>query len=493
MNFKIKKYLTFNRILLLIAMLIAVFFRFYNTPNRYGFDIDPTRDGLIVDYAAKTLQFPLIGPPSGIGPFTFGPWYYYQLIVFKIIFPFLNFAPWIYIGILSTIAVFIMYKIGVLLQGKKLGLLLMVLFALTPAETGQIRALSNPTLIPLYGVLAIWIFIKFVKEKPPLWMSFLWGLVLGIGINNHYQMLGLLPLPIIIFFYKKEKRWTGILSFIAGLFISFLPLFIYNFIHGWSTVKGLIFYATQGTKGVYIPNRWLSYVTDFWPVFLAYVLGIPAKAGLYVGLVIGLVIGYLTLRRKISIPSIFLVITFSINFLVLRFFPGQREYYYLLYLHPLILILFGLVILWLFNFKLGKCLGGLIVLLVLYGMLVQSVDRLGSASDQLQFKNEAKIIAGNFPGKKFVFYECKNSQKNRVRGVVFFLNMHNLLSEKGVKIAYPAEGCRFPLNKNAEPKYLNNLKAVDISYAQNGLLLKYGWSMVTPKTVYEQLFKLNDK
>jgi len=492
MSFNIKKYLTLNSILLLIVMLVAVFFRFYNTPNRYGFDIDPTRDGLVVDYAAKTLQFPLIGPPSGIGPFTFGPWYYYQLILFRIIFP-LNFAPWIYIGILSTIAVFVMYKIGVLLEGKKLGLILALFMAVTPAETGQIRALSNPTLIPLYGVLTIWIFIKFVKEKPPLWMAFLWGLILGIGINNHYQMLGLLPLPVILFIYKKNKRWTGALALIAGIFVAFLPLLAFNFIHGWSTVKGLIFYATQGTKGVYIPNRWLSYITDFWPVFLAYVLGIPAKAGLYVGLIMGLVIAYLLLKRKISIASIFLIITFLINVLVLRFFPGQREYYYLLYLHPLILILFGLVIIWLFNFRLGKYLGGLIVLIVLCGMLVQSVARLGSASDQLQFKNEAKIIAADFPGKKLVLYECTKSQKNRDRGVVFFLNIHNLISENGIKIAYPSEGCRFPLDKNAEPKYLNNLKAVDISYAQDGLLLKYGWSMVTPKTVYAQLFKPNNK
>jgi hypothetical protein len=67
--------------------------------------------------------------------------------------------------------------------------------------------------------------------------------------------------------------------------------------------------------------------------------------------------------------------------------------------------------------------------------------------------------------------------------------MHNLIDDSGIKIAYPAEGCRFPLNGNLQPKYLNQIKAVDISYAQDGLLLKYGWSMVTPKTVFTQLFQ----
>ncbi len=486
MNLKIKKYISLHIALLFIIILVAVFFRFYNTPNRYGFDYDPTRDALIVDYAAKTLQFPLIGPPSGIGPFTFGPWYYYQLILFKIVFP-VDYAPWIYIGIASTISVFIMYRIGMLLEGKTLGLLLAALTALSPAETGQIRALSNPTLIPLHATLAIWIFIKFVKEKPSLWMAFLWGLILGIGINNHYQMLGLLPLPIIIFIYKKDRRWIRILTFVAGISIAFVPLFVFNFLHGWSTVKGLIFYISQGASNIYIPNRWLYYVRDFWPIFLSYVLGLSSKLGIFIGLYMGFVISYLLLKRKLSIAYIFLIITFTINFLAFRSFPGQREYYYLLYLHPFIFILFSLVILHMFSFKLGKYLGFIILMTVLIGMTLQSVERLKTREDQMQFKNEAQAIINNYSNKKFVIYECVNSQKNRVRGVVFFLNINNKLSEDGIKIAYPNEKCPLPVSDKLSARHLHDVNAIDISYASDELLLKYGWKMVTPKTVFTQL------
>lgn len=486
MNFKIKKYLSIHTILLLAVMLVAVFFRFYNTPNRYGFDYDPTRDVLIVNYAASVLQFPLSGPPSGIGPFTFGPWYYYQLIFFKIIFP-AAYSPWIYIGIISTISVFITHKIGLLLGGKKMGLLLAALAALSPAETGQIRALSNPTLIPLYTSLAIWMFIKFVKDNPPLWMSFLWGLILGVGINNHYQMLGLLPLPIILFIYKKDKRWIGISSFIAGMFIAFLPLLVFNFTHGWNTVKGVLFYVMQGAGGTHIPNRWLSYVGDFWPIFLSYVLGISSQWGLLTGLFMALLIAYLLIKKKMSITYVFLVVVFGINFLVLRFFPGQREYYYLLYLHPFIFILFGLSISYMFKFKLLKYFGFLMLLAVLIGMVSESIVRLAPATDQLQFKNEAKKIMSNSPNRKFVLYECQSSQGNRVRGVTFFLYNSGRISEDGVKIAYSNNKCPFPTDSNLSLEHLQGIEAIDISSISDQLLLKYGWKMVTPKSIFNQL------
>jgi 4-amino-4-deoxy-L-arabinose transferase-like glycosyltransferase len=484
MRIKLKKYLTVNTLLFLLILAIAAFFRFYNTPDRYGFDYDPTRDVLVTDYGARTLQFPLIGPPSGIGPFTFGPWYYYQLILFKIIFP-VTYSPWIYIGILSTVSVFIMYKIGVLLDGKKMGLILGALAALSPAETGQIRALSNPTLVPVYAALTIWIFIKSIRGKPSLWLTFLWGLVLGIGINHHFQMLGLLLLPVIYFICKKERRWERTFSFIFGIIISFVPLLIFNFLHGGSTINGLYFYITQGSGGVYIPNRWLSYVGSYWPAFLAYVLGLPSKIGLLAGLCIGFVILYLLLKKRLSIIYVSLLFTFAINLFALRYFPGKLEYYYLLFLHPFILIFFGLIILRLLNRRFGKYLGILVMVLVLVEMTGQSIDRLASATDQKLFKMETQSIIKNYPNNKFVFYECSDSQKNRVRGIVFFMEINNKLSQDGVKIALPNRKCLLPVSARS----LSDINASDVSSASEKSLSGLGWKMVTPRTVFKQLFQ----
>ncbi len=486
MSLNIKKYISVHVLLFIAILVVAVFFRFYNTPSRYGFDYDPTRDALIIDYSAKTLQLPLIGPPSGIGPFAFGPWYYYQLILFKIVFP-LDYAPWIYIGIASTLSVFVMYRIGLLLGGKTLGLLLAAFSALSPAETGQIRALSNPTLIPLHAALVIWLFVKFIKGSPPLWMAFLWGLILGVGLNNHYQMLGLLPFPIILFIYKKDRRWMRIVTFIAGMSISFIPLLFFNLLHGWSTLRGRIFYVTQGKNALYFPNRWLYYIFNFWPAFWSYVLGVPEKLGSILMLFSGAIILYLFVKRKLQIAYIFIVSVLGINFLLLRNFPIRLEYYYLLYLHPVIFIIFGLAILRILNFKTGRYIALLILAVIFTGMFSQSIERLATREDQAQFKKEANTIIKNFPDKKFVLYECSSSQRNRVRGVIFFLNNYKKIREDGVKIAYPSDKCPFPVNRGLVITGLQGVDAVNISHISDDLLYKFGWKMVTPKSIFTQL------
>src|SRR3989344_6032625 len=160
-----------NIFLFFAVILVAVFFRFYLTPERYGLDFDPTRDALISIYGATHLKFPLIGPMSGIAPFTFGPWYYYQIIFSKIILPF-DYAPWIYIGITSVISVIAMYFIGKEIKGERFGLLLAFIMALSPAELGPITRPSNPKLASTLAILSFLIFIKASKKEIPGWLYF---------------------------------------------------------------------------------------------------------------------------------------------------------------------------------------------------------------------------------------------------------------------------------------------------------------------------------
>ncbi|MBI5619473.1 hypothetical protein HY950_00745, partial [Candidatus Gottesmanbacteria bacterium] len=65
-------------LVLLLILAVAIFFRFYNAPLRYGIGDDSSRDAFVAYQGAKDLQFPLTGPFSSLGQFTFGPWYYWQ-------------------------------------------------------------------------------------------------------------------------------------------------------------------------------------------------------------------------------------------------------------------------------------------------------------------------------------------------------------------------------------------------------------------------------
>src|ERR1035437_6652890 len=99
LNNKFIKFIWQNRtvILLFAIVLLGAILRFWGYPERYGFDIDATRDAILTQYAALHNLWPLIGPISALGSFNFGPWYYYQLILFQHIFPF-AYTPWIYIS-----------------------------------------------------------------------------------------------------------------------------------------------------------------------------------------------------------------------------------------------------------------------------------------------------------------------------------------------------------------------------------------------------------
>ncbi len=63
-------------------LLIAIFLRFNHAPYRYSLGRESIRDAFVAIESAKELQLPLIGPFSSTGPYTFGPWYWYQLIIF---------------------------------------------------------------------------------------------------------------------------------------------------------------------------------------------------------------------------------------------------------------------------------------------------------------------------------------------------------------------------------------------------------------------------
>src|SRR4051812_568802 len=94
--------------LLLAILIVGFFLRFYNTPARFTMGEDSTRDAMVAISGAQHLQFPLTGPFSSLGPFTFGPWYYYFLILFSLL-P-IAYAPWFFLGITSFLFIIVMYK-----------------------------------------------------------------------------------------------------------------------------------------------------------------------------------------------------------------------------------------------------------------------------------------------------------------------------------------------------------------------------------------------
>lgn len=483
----IKKHISIEVICLVLILCIAVFFRFYNTPNRYGFDGDPTRDALVIFEAAKEHVFPIIGVSSGIAPITFGPWYYYQLILFQIIFPF-AFSPWAYIGITSVLVSFILYKTGELLGGKRFGLLLAFLAAISPAETGQTQGLSNPNLIPFYAALVLWLFIKLLKAKScSVWLFFLWGFLLSVGMNVHYQMVGLCFLPLVYFIYRREQLFPRFGLFLLGFFIPWIPLLIFNMLYHWNTVAGLSFFFIHHHTN-YIPNSWKIYLGTFWLPFWSYVLGVNNILGLFTILFTIVAFVYVFIRKQLSQEYLLLVIAFLFNLIFFRYALAQRDYYYYLFLHGFIFIFFAFALWQLHRFAFGWVVAVVIMAPITIGMIQGDISRLATRQDQIMMRTQATELMQKFSNQDFALFICSEKQRTNAQGTDFFLNIHNRLSDaaKSTQLGFIDTDCSAKALQHKRIKGATNL--VNITGISNKQLTQEGWTKISPKTEYYHAF-----
>jgi hypothetical protein len=482
-----KRYWVYISLLLIIA--IASYLRFLNFPIKYGVDFDPSRDALVVIEGAKSLHFPLIGPKSGIGPFNFGPWYYYELIIFKLLFPF-SYSSWIFIGIMSLLFILVMYYIGKSLEGNQFGLLLALLAAFSPEQIGPTAGLSNPNLIPIHAALTILFFIYYLKMRIGRWyMLFLWGLIFGIGINHHYQMLLLFPLPILAFLYRRSKQ--AIID--AGLFLfgtatSFVPLFVYNLQNHWKTITGFIFFITTARTTTYIPNRWLFYVWDFWVHFLSMLSGQPILYTILLIVFTNVILAFSFYKKRVSIIYIFLLTTFAIDFVFLRYFVVQKELYYFLFFHPLLFIFFGFALWQIKKIKFGWIAIGLLFVLMLPSVWYQDVKRSWTNTDFVSYYQEAQLIEQTFPNKKIAIFGCKQNDLNYPQMVAFFLENDHRLADNGTPVLLLRKPC---IKDNFIVHQINfydfpSLNALSVDPAKIPLIEKIFWKPISPEKVFNE-------
>lgn len=475
-------------ILLTFILLLGVFFRFHNTPIRYSVGDDSSRDAMVVFQSAKELQLPLLGPFSSLGPFTFGPWYYYELIFFKLLTHF-SYAAWIWLGIASSIFIFIMYKIGSLLGNRQIGLLAAFFAAISPPQISSAVGLTNPNLISLHAGLVILLFIFLIKIKKNLsyWFSFLFGLVLGIGINIHYQMAGFLIFPLMLLFYKR-KKYLYFATCLVGIFISFVPILIFNLTNHWYLVRNLLYFYLHGKDLMYVPNRWLFYLRDFWPLFWSNTLGTNNLIGVLLIILSFAMCLFTLLKRKISIPLFLFLIAFLFNFLLLRYYWGERFLGYLQYLHPFIFFLTSFSLWQLFRIKVTKFFAALLFLLVVITAFPQSINELKVDPFDNLMQQQSSFILKHYPNKKISIYNCNTFYKVSSDAITIITAEENRLGNKdNIKVGLGMNNkCFYPKGEKYYPK-IPKTGAYDFSKASDSNLIKARWSLNDPKFVSDSV------
>lgn len=466
-----------KKIFLIVLILVFAFLlRFGNTPLRYGIGYDGSRDAIVAFESARQLQLPLTGSFSSVAPVTFGPWYYYYITLASFIIPSV-WAPWIAIGMASLAMVYVMYLIGSKIYNFRFGLLLALLTATSPAQISASTALQQHALIGFLSSLAVLFAILIVSKEKISNRSFvLWGSTLGIAINTHFQALGLLSLPILVFIYKRK---FSLLFFSAiGLIISFTPILTFELNNHWFNTKNIIDYVFIGQYRIWTSNRWLTFLGSFFPGFWSYSSGFPFIIS-FLCMIMGAVILLVKAVKKKLPPSLYIVsISFVILLILLRYYRGEKFFGYLQFFHPYIFIFTTIVFYQIIRIFRNLLIYSFIVFLFSFSFLPISRQSILSDSLHEQTLERFESLEKTFPETKFSTYECNIYDTDRIQALTLYLYMFHKYDVNGKKISIYNQTCGY---KDAL-QLTNDL--VDVSSFDNTQLKQSGLHINSPEEIY---------
>lgn len=230
--FKRIKKCFFNNFPLILILGIASFLRFFRLENLLGFWYDQGRDALVIWDLIKNGKMFLIGPTTGIEGVFRGPWYYWLITPFYYLGNGNPVYPMIFLTLITIFAIFVLYKVGKSLGGKKTALISALIAGFSIYIVNASRWLSNPTPMLLIGISMIWAIFKFLEGKKyslPL-IAFLTGMAMNFG--SAMEIFYFPVLLIIIIWKRKKLPNIKTILFSIGVFAAvFAPQILFELRH----------------------------------------------------------------------------------------------------------------------------------------------------------------------------------------------------------------------------------------------------------------------
>ncbi len=229
---KVKKLYTPWNLLILIILLIAFILRIYKIEVLLDFHYDQGRDAKIIWDLSHNQKLFSIGPTTGLDGVFLGPFYYYLIAPFYLIGAGNPVIPSMFLSLLTVIALYVLYLVGVEIGGKITGFMALIIGTFSNHIIFSNRWLSNPTPIYLMSILIFYNFVKIAKlsKISPYW----WYLAyLMVGLSLQFELASaIFYLPILLIFTlwrKPNLKIFLISSLLLGL--TFIPQLVFNFKH----------------------------------------------------------------------------------------------------------------------------------------------------------------------------------------------------------------------------------------------------------------------
>lgn len=405
---KIKKFIL-DRFLIILILGIASFLRFFRLKSLLGFWYDQGRDALVIWDLIHKGKFFLIGPTTGIEGVFRGPWYYWLITPFYYLGHGNPVLPLAFLVIISILSIYVIYKVGEELGGKKLAVLSAFITAISIYIINSSRWLSNPTPMFLIGTSLIWAVFKFLDKKK--WALPLIGFLSGMATQFGSAMeIFYIPILLFIFIWQRKllPRFNVVVLSLLTFLVAFLPQIFFEIRHPGVLSGPIIQFLFQEksfslTFWELLQTRLPFYYSVFYSKFWT------NGSKLFAPFLIFIILYLIVRGKRLFQNHKFVVVTIFTLFPFLGglFFSGNHgniyDYYFTGYY--LIFILF-------FSFLLGKIaekrVGKIIVLIFLIIFTYKNI----AAYKETYFKNinDVKIVTlgTQLPAVDWVY---KNSEK----------------------------------------------------------------------------------
>jgi hypothetical protein len=465
-----------HNLILLVILAIGVCLRFTNYNSRWGLAYDQAHDVLVARYALQNHKIPLLGPFSSAGPFqTGGQWYWFIMAA-----SWLNInhviTPWIILTLCYCLFIYLMYLFALELSGNFLiGLIAASFTAVSQAQISQGLNLTNQSPIPILSLLVLWSAIRYFRTGYSRYLFFL-GLITALASLIHLQGVSLFSVIIWLLIMNFRKTMPKLPVLLVGIFVSILPLLIYDSMHNYLNITNMFRYILSGQNSIsydVLGRRWLTFLSTTIPNEWVNIVGGYRIAFL---IVIAGFIGYLgsLIKNKKNLGEL-VIISFSLITMIIiaRYTKTPLFSSYFMTMHPFIFLISAYSIYWFV--KTLKIIGIVLLLTFLFISLKNDIVNINNAENNTlvevnHWVNQIKQLNLN---SKISLYDLNYNNRDLSLPLVLFLDQNGLIDDKGIKIG---------LGKQSSS---GEYQLFDLSSSSSAEIKASGWAAVNPSYIFK--------
>jgi hypothetical protein len=405
--------------LVVIAVLAGAFLRIYNSSETVQFLGDQGRDALIVSRMFKEWDPVFIGPVTSVGNMYLGPLYYYFMLPFLLLsYPSPMGPVWAVIG-LSIITIFLMYCWGSKMIGERGAVVAAWLIAFSATIVEYSRFSWNPNPTPFVMLAMVYATFLAVRKSSWYWVAVL-GLF-GVLIQLHYLTLitaggaGVVWL-LTLWEKRRDRRALTQLGLATGagavvFLLLLLPLVLFDLRHDF--LNSQAFLRLFSTEEAFTHTASLSErLRDFGAllsersthVLVRVLFGVTGGAAVLAvfGLLSTLAVVWKAAPKSERQTLKILFAYLGVSIIGISFYRHAVYDHYILFLIPLVALLYGVVAQWLLRqHKFAWLLvGGLLVAAVFVN--IPRMPLVAGGMRLSQYEQSAREIAALLhPGENY--------------------------------------------------------------------------------------------